>query len=642
MPQYGKILSAHKGACGLDRRNGGQAWQNGTLYDAYNYFGSRADGDATVFKVWAPNARSVRVIGEFCSWNTDEAPWLSPVGGGVWSVRVSINGCGIGGLYKYIIEGADGSVVWKADPFALYAEVRPGTASRVWDVSTYQWHDDVHMKNRRSLGGPHNIYEVHAGSWRRHEDGSFYTWYELADSLVPYLADMGYTHLELMPVTEHPFDGSWGYQVTGFFSPTSRYGEPQGLMYLIDKCHCAGIGVILDWVPGHFCRDTHGLGRFDGTALYESGDMPGWGTYKFNYGRGEVRSFLISSALFWLEVYHADGLRVDCVSSMLYLNFGVDDPARKVFNERGGEENLEAVSFLQTLNTVIGQRVPGAAMFAEESSAWPLVTYPPEKGGLGFHYKWDMGWMNDTLRYVSEDFDWRRDKHSLLTFSMMYAFSENFILPLSHDEVVHGKRSLIGRMPGDWWRQFAGARLLQLYAACHPGGMLNFMGNEFAQFIEWREYEQLEWFLLEHDTHAGMQRFVRTLNHLYRKEKALWEVDNSWDGFEWIDADNAAQGILSFVRRAKDGSRILCVLNFRPESREGFRLGVPAAGRWKEILSSDDTNFGGSGKVNPRTMHTQKVPAHGREQSLVITVPPLGGTLIKYTGEIVHARKRRI
>ena len=552
-----------------------------------------------------------------------------------------VPGARAGQLYKYIIESADGSVVWKADPFALAAEVRPGTASRIHTLS-YNWTDGEWMAGRRALGGPRNIYEVHAGSWRRHPDGSFYTWYELADSLVPYIRDMGYTHLELLPVTEHPFDGSWGYQATGFFAATSRFGEPEGLMHLIDECHRAGIGVILDWVPGHFCRDTHGLGRFDGTALYESGDMPGWGTYKFNYARNEVRSFLISSALFWLEEYHADALRVDGVSSMLYLNFGVDDPARKKYNERGGEEDLAAVAFLQTLNTVIGKRVPGAATYAEESSAWPLVTYPPEKGGLGFHYKWDMGWMNDTLRYMSIDFDGRKYNHGLLTFSMMYAFSENYILPLSHDEVVHGKRSLIGRMPGDWWRQFAGARLLPLYAACHPGGMLSFMGNEFAQFIEWRDYEELEWFLLQNATHAGVQAFIRELNHVYRAEKALWEIDNSWDGFDWIDADNNEQGILSFVRKAKDGSAVLCVLNFRPESHESFRLGVPLAGAWQEILSSDDTRFGGSGKTNPRRLHTKKIPSHGRDASLVLTVPPLGGTLIKYIGETTHARKRRV
>ena len=631
-------ISIKGGSFSLDAYCPEQAWIDGVNYDAQKLFGAHAAPGGVSFCVWAPNARSVRVTGDFCSWS-DGAHWLSRNRFGVWHGFVP--GACAGQLYKYIVEGADGSVVWKADPFALAAEVRPGTASRIHTLS-YDWTDGEWMANRRALGGPRNIYEVHAGSWRRHPDGSFYTWYELADALVPYIKDMGYTHLELLPVTEHPFDGSWGYQTTGFFAATSRFGEPEGLMHLIDACHRAGIGVILDWVPGHFCRDAHGLGRFDGTALYESGDMPGWGTYKFNYARNEVRSFLISSALFWLEEYHADALRVDGVSSMLYLNFGVDDPARKKYNERGGEEDLAAVAFLQALNTVIGRRVPGAATYAEESSAWPLVTYPPEKGGLGFHYKWDMGWMNDTLRYLSIDFDGRKYNHGLLTFSMMYAFSENYILPLSHDEVVHGKRSLIGRMPGDWWRQFAGARLLPMYAACHPGGMLSFMGNEFAQFIEWRDYEELEWFLLQHATHAGVQAFIRALNHIYRAEKALWEIDNGWDGFDWIDADNSEQGILSFVRKAKDGSAILCVLNFRPESHEGFRLGVPFAGAWQEILSSDEERFGGSGKTNPRRLHTKKVPSHGRDVSLVLTVPPLGGTLIKYTGETTHARKRRV
>ena len=615
-----------------------KAWTDGTLYDAQRILGSHIEPDGVSFAVWAPNARSVRVTGDFCAWR-DDAHWLERGESGIW--RGFVPGACAGQLYKYVVEGADGSVVWKADPFALYAEPRPGTASRIHALS-YTWSDGDWMKNRTALGGPRNIYEVHAGSWRRHPDGRFYTWYELADALVPYLRDMGYTHLELLPVTEHPFDGSWGYQATGFFAATSRFGEPEGLMHLIDECHRAGIGVILDWVPGHFCRDAHGLGRFDGTPLYESGDMPGWGTYKFNYTRNEVRSFLISSALFWLEEYHADALRVDGVSSMLYLNFGVDDPARKKYNAKGGEEDLDAVAFLQTLNTVIGTRVPGAATYAEESSAWPLVTYPPEKGGLGFHYKWDMGWMNDTLRYMSIDFDGRKYNHGLLTFSMMYAFSENYILPLSHDEFVHGKKSLIGRMPGDWWRQFAGVRLLPMYAACHPGGMLSFMGNEFAQFIEWRDYEELEWFLLQYETHAGVQRFIRELNHTYRREKALWEIDNGWDGFDWIDADNNEQGILSFVRKAKDGSAVLCVLNFRPESHESFRLGVPLAGAWQEILSSDDTRFGGSGKTNQRRLHTKKIPSHGRDASLVLTVPPLGGTLIKYIGETTHARKRRV
>ncbi len=612
-------------------------WQNGKLCDAWSVMGAHPGDSGTNFSLWAPNALSVRVTGDFCAWSGEGRPLVRDEFG-IWHGH--LDDAREGMLYKYIVEGCDGRTVWKADPFGLSGEARPGTASRIRTLR-HDWQDYEWMNSRRSLQGPRNIYEVHAGSWRRHADGSFLSWDELRAELVPYLRDMGYTHLELLPVMEHPYDGSWGYQCTGYYAVTARFGEPEGLMRLIDDCHRSGIGVILDWVPGHFCRDDPGLGRFDGTPLYESGDMPGWGTYKFNFDRGEVRSFLISSALFWLQVYHADGLRVDGVSSMLYLNFGLEDKSLHRFNVHGGEEDLGAVSLLQEVNTLVGQLCPGTATYAEESSAWPLVTKPASEGGLGFHYKWDMGWMNDTLRYMSEDFDWRREKHSLLTFSMMYAFSENYILPLSHDEVVHGKRSLIGRMPGDWWRQFAGARLLQMYAAAHPGGMLNFMGNEFAQFIEWRDYEQLEWFLLDYDTHAGVHRFVRELNGLYRREKALWDDDHSWDGFQWIDADNTEQGILSFFRKSRDGEIILCVLNFRPESREHWRLGVPVYGWWKEILSSDETRFGGSGKVNRRPMRSAKIPANGKEQSLLITVPPLGGTFIKLTGEIEHAARKK-
>ena len=604
-----------------------EAFAAGKLYDAWTILGSHPQEDGTVFAVWAPSAHRVAVTGDFCFWN-GEGVQLEKNYHGVW--RGFVPEAREGQLYKYIVEGADGITRWKADPFALGGEMRPGTSSRIIALR-HDWQDRQWMNDRRSLEGPRNIYEVHLGSWRRHEDGSFYSWDDFCRELVPYVADMGYTHVELLPVTEHPLDGSWGYQVTGYFAATARFGDPEGLMRLIDCFHRSGIGVILDWVPGHFCRDDHGLGMYDGTHLYDAGDMPGWGTYKFDYERYEVRSFLISSALFWLQVYHADGLRVDGVSSMLYLNFGIEDPSRKTYNVNGGEDNLGAISLLREVNDAVGRLVPGTATCAEESSAWPLVTYPPEKGGLGFHYKWDMGWMNDTLRYMSEDFDARREKHGLLTFSMIYAFSENYILPLSHDEVVHGKRSLIGRMPGDWWRQFAGARLLQMYAAAHPGGMLNFMGNEFAQFIEWRDYEPLEWKMLAYPTHKGVQSLVRELNWLYRRDKALWENDHDWDGFRWIDADNSEQGILSFLRCSRDGEVILCVMNFRPESREHWRIGVPRAGEWTELLNSDEKRFGGSGKTNPEPLRTVRTPCHGQKQSLRITVPPLGGTLIKLT-----------
>ena len=604
----------------------------GRLYDAWTILGAHPREDGTAFAVWAPSARRVSVTGDFCFWNGEGVP-LEKNYHGVW--RGFVPEAREGQLYKYIVEGEDGVTRWKSDPFAFSCELRPGTSSRITALR-HEWGDERWMADRRSLEGPRNIYEVHLGSWRRHEDGSFYSWDDFCRELVPYVRDMGYTHIELLPVMEHPLDGSWGYQVTGYFAVTSRFGEPDGLMRFVDCCHQNGVGVILDWVPGHFCRDDHGLGMFDGTHLYDAGDMPGWGTYKFDYERWEVRSFLISSALYWLQVYHADGLRFDGVSSMLYLNFGIEDPAQKKYNINGGDENLGAISLLREVNDAVGRLVPGAATCAEESSAWPLVTYPPETGGLGFHYKWDMGWMNDTLRYMSEDFDQRREKHGLLTFSMVYAFSENYLLPLSHDEVVHGKRSLIGRMPGDWWRQFAGARLLQMYAAAHPGGMLSFMGNEFAQFIEWRDYEPLEWKMLAYPTHEGMQRFVRELNLLYRREKSLWDNDRDWDGFRWMDADNSEQGILSFIRRSRDGEMMLCVMNFRPESRERWRVGVPRGGEWTELLNSDDERFGGSGKTNPAPLHSVRTPCHGQRQSLRITVPPLGGTLIKLTAPLKY------
>ncbi len=601
-----------------------EKWNSGALRDAWRCFGARIGEGGAAFTLWAPNARSVRVTGDFCGWGPGTS--LERGEGGVWQGFAPL--AGEGSLYKYIVTGADGTERWKADPFALWAEERPGTASRIHRPA-HRWRDEKWMRARRSLSAPRNIYEVHAGSWRRRADGSFLSWEELAEQLVPYVKDMGYTHIELLPVMEHPLDASWGYQVTGFFAATSRYGAPEGLMELVDRCHESGIGVILDWVPGHFCRDAHGLGRFDGTALYEGGDHPQWGTYKFNFASPQVRSFLLSSAFFWLREYHADGLRVDGVSSMLYLNFGVGDAAQKRRNSLGGEEDLDAVSFLRAFNEAVGRECPGAFTVAEESSAWPLVTYPPEDGGLGFHYKWDMGWMNDTLRYMETDFPARRENHRLLTFSMMYAFSENFLLPLSHDEVVHGKKSLIGRMPGDWWRQFAGARLLQLYTLCHPGGKLSFMGSEFAQFIEWREYEALEWFLLDYPTHAAFRDFVRTANRLYLRKKPLWERDHGWDGFQWLEPDDEGNGLLAFRRTDGAGKSVLCVLHFRPETLFRWRLGVPESGEYAELLSSDDAAFGGSGQTNPGVLRAEAVPCQGQPWSVEITVPPLGGTLIE-------------
>ena len=615
------------------------------------HFTRENGADGVRFAVWAPGVRSVRVVGEFTSWQPGEC-WLRHVSGGVWAGFVP--GVAEGALYKYLIETAAGELLYKADPCAFAAELRPGTASRAVKLTGYRWRDGDWMaarKGRDHFREPLNIYEVHLGSWRQHDvprageqdvpPGAFYTYRELADTLVPYAKDMGYTHIELMPVMEHPLDGSWGYQVTGYFAATSRYGGPKDLMYLIDRCHRAGLGVILDWVPGHFCRDSHGLGRFNGEKLYEDQDHVQWGTYTFDFGRGEVRSFLLSSAVFWLERFHADGIRVDGVTSMLYLNYGVDDPARQRRNRNGGEENLEAVELLRQFNRTVGEQFPGVFTAAEESTAWPMVTKPPEQGGLGFHYKWDMGWMNDTLRYLQTDFPWRPGAHEKLTFSMMYAFSENFILPLSHDEVVHGKCSLIGRQPGDYWRQFAGLRLLALYQMTHPGGKLNFMGNEFCKFIEWRFYEWLEWFLLDYDHHRQHQEFIRQLNRLYRAEPSLWQREHGWDGFEWIDPDDRADSILSCARRGEKDDVTLVVINFRTDSHFGFRLGAPEPGRWREIFNSDEERFGGSGlHYNPGVLRTEKIPANGRAQSLTLTVPPLGGVILRWDGGALEPEPR--
>jgi 1,4-alpha-glucan branching enzyme len=477
-----------------------------------------------------------------------------------------------------------------------------------------------------------NIYEVHLGSWKRHEgEDGFYTYRELAKELVPYVKEMGYTHVEILPVMEHPLDASWGYQVPGYYAPTARHGEAKDFKYLVDEFHRAGIGVILDWVPGHFCPDDQGLRDFNGGMLYECEIHPDWGTYKFDFGRPQVRSFLYSNAMYWFDEYHADGIRVDGVSSMLYLNFGVSDRSKMKFNKYGDEGNLEAMDFLKELNYMVGTQLPGRITIAEESTAWPMITWPPEKGGLGFHYKWSMGWMHDTLDYMACDFPWRSDNHNKLTFSMTYAYSENYILPLSHDEVVHGKRSLIGRMPGDIWRQFAGIRLLAMYQMTHPGKKLNFMGYEIGQFIEWREYEGLEWFLLEYDNHAKYQTFIKTLNALYKEHPSLWENDTNWEGFQWIDPDNRNQNTLSYLRRSpgKDGELLICVLNMGVEAFDEYEIGVPEPGYYKEIINSDDVKFAGSGRVNTRQIRAKKKPMHGMPYSIKIKMPVVGGTIFE-------------
>ena len=610
-------------------------FNQGSYYHSYRLFGAHPVSGGVRFTVWCPGARDVSVIGDFSGWN---ARPLSPQGKtGVWSAVIPE--ASAGQLYKYRITTAAGEILDKSDPYAFSAELRPGTASRIVSLDGYHW-GDGHWRaarKQKKSAGPMNIYEVHLGSWKQQEhtedpNRAFLTYRQLAEQLVPYARDMGYTHLELMPVMEHPFDGSWGYQVTGFFAPTSRYGSPEDFMYFVDQAHRNGLAVILDWVPGHFCRDSHGLGRFNGEMLYEAADHPEWGTYKFDFARSEVSGFLLSSALYWLHVYHADGLRVDGVTSMLYLNFGIPDWDKdaKVFNEYGTEENLAAIDFIRKLNDVVHTYAPGAIMIAEESSAWPHVTGSTASGGLGFDYKWDMGWMNDTLNYCKADFPYRPGCHNMLTFSMAYNFSEQFILPLSHDEVVHGKKSLMGRMPGDYWRQFAGLRLLALYQITHPGGKLSFMSTEYGPFIEWREYESLEWFLLDYPSHKAHQGYVATLNHIYKNAPALWQDDHSWEGFHWLDADDAAQCILLFRRTGRVKNQALTVLlNFRPDVYDGFRVGVPSPGEYQEVFNSDWSEFGGSGVCNPKPLKAEKVPCHGEKYSVKVQVPPIGGLILR-------------
>ena len=631
---------------------------NGTWYRSYDKLGAHpasADGaDGYHFAVWAPNVRSVSVIGDFNDWD-ESAFYLSRSSSGdVW--EGFIPGVKAGQLYKYLLVSHDGEKIYKADPYAFFSELPPGTASITADISGYAWKDGDYMAeraNRPLLKSPLNIFEVHLGSWKRHgnepqgeprEDGTwpgpgdpfpaqrgtYYSYDDLSRELVAYVKKMGYSHIEVLPLSEHPFDGSWGYQSTGYYAPTSRYGNPKQLMHFIDACHKAGIGVIMDWVPGGFCADAHGLASFNGEMLYEHEIHPNWGTHKFDFSRGQVRSFLVSNALYWVETYHIDGIRMDGVSSMLYMNFGIDDPSQKRFNKYGTEEALDASAFIRQTNSTMGQLHPDVMMIAEESTAWPLVTYPPEDGGLGFHFKWDMGWMNDTLHYMQTDFPWRPGNHRLLTFSTMYQFNENFVLPLSHDEVVNGKCSLVTRMPGDQWRQFAGLRALAFYQMTHAGGKLNFMGNEIGQYIEWRYYEGIEYFLTEYDAHRDQQVFVGELNKFYKKNPALWQRGYESSGFEWIDADNSDQSIISFIRRGDDPKDDLVILiNFDVNAHENFRLGVPEWGVYAEKFNSDAAEFGGSGVLNEGRLRCEDVAWNGREQSVVLRIPPLAGIVLK-------------
>lgn len=583
------------------------------------------------FCVWAPNAKGVSVVGEFNDWDPDKNP-MEPHEGGLFVAYVKE--AKHGDMYKYLIHGYDGQDYYKADPFAFYSELRPGTASRVYDLADYDWTDEKFLKKRARTNlqrRPVSIYEMHLGSWRQHEDGSFFTYRETADELVPYLKKMGFTHVEVMPLTEHPFDGSWGYQVTGYYSVTSRYGTPEDFMYMVDKLHEAGIGVILDWVPAHFPRDAHGLRRFDGTALFEhenpmQGEMPQWGTMLFNYGRPEVQSFLVSSAMFFMDVYHIDGMRIDAVSSMLYLNFCKED-GQYVPNKYGGTENLEAIAFIKKLNSVLLTNYPGIMMIAEESSAYPLVTKPPYDGGLGFTFKWDMGFMNDSLKYMETDHLFRKYKHNNLTFSMQYAFSENYILPFSHDEVVHGKHSMVDKMFGDYWQKFASLRAFYGYIFAHPGKKHLFMGDEFAQFIEWNFAKELDWFLLDYDSHRTMQTYMKKLNAFYQKHRAFYDIEDSWEGFDWITVDDKDNSVIAFMRistpwRGKV-QKIVSVTNFTPVVHYDYKIAMPTTGVLREILNSDDPSFGGSGVKNLPEIEVTADPFHGREASASITLPPL-------------------
>ncbi|THE10043.1 1,4-alpha-glucan branching protein GlgB [Bacillus timonensis] len=614
-------------------------FHEGTLIEGYNMLGAHVMShkgiDGVRFSVWAPHARAVAVVGDFNNWNGNANPLERIPNSGVWVGFIPR--LKEGDLYKYEITTANGEKFLKADPYAFYSEVRPNTASIITRLDQYKWNDKKWLNNRDkadSYNNPMLIYELHTGSWKKKEDDSFYTYRELADEVIDYVVEHGFTHIELMPIMEHPFDLSWGYQITGFFSVTSRHGNPLDFMYFVDQCHQKGIGVILDWVPVHFCRDSHGLGRFDGTPLYEHtetkrADRPLWGTYSFDFTKPEIHSFLLSNLAFWMDVYHIDGFRIDAVSSLIYLNH--DNPQQeKLFNQFGGEENLEAIEFIKKANEAIFKRYPGVLMIAEEATDYPLVTAPTSEGGLGFNYKWNMGWVNDVLKYMQLHPSDRRYHHNLLTFSFFYAFSENFILPFSHDDVVHGKKSLLDKMPGDYWQKFANLRLLYGYLMTHPGKKLLFMGGEFGQFSEWKELEELDWMLLDYDSHAKLQAYYKELQHFYHMNMSLWRLDHEQEGFEWIDPDNHGQSVITFIRHGKrKGDYSIIVCNFSSEVYENYRIGVPSTGSYIEMFNSDSVDFGGSGQINAAAITVEKTSAHNQPYSMTIKVPPLAISIFR-------------
>ena len=619
-----------------------EVFHTGDSVRAYDFLGAhlvnRNDENGVVFRVWAPTARSVSVAGDFNNWN-NEANYMYNIGYGVWEVFVE--GVKEFCTYKYCIESEYGDRLMKADPYAFHAQTRPGQASVVYDIESYSWNDSEWFNKRKEnniSSSPMNIYEIHAGSWRKYPDGNFFNYQKLADELIPYLKEMHYTHVQLMPIMEYPYDGSWGFQTTGYYAPTSRYGTPSDFMAFVDKLHGEGIGVILDWVPSNFPTDDFGLARFDGSPLYESNDpktskRDSWGTCLFNYARFEVTSFLVSCAMFWLDKYHIDGLRIGALSSMLYLDYGKTEGEWEP-NKFGGKENLDAVDFVKRLNTAVHMYHPDVMMFAEENTSWPKLTHKIEDGGLGFDFKWNMGWMNDMLHYMSLNSMWRPFNHDSLTFSFYYAFSEKFLLPISHDEVSHGKGSLIKQMPGKYDEQFAGVRAFITYMYAHPGKKLVFMGTEIGQFDEWNHEEAIQWDLLEFEKHKKLRTFFKELNKFYLDCKPLYELDTVWKGFDWIHHDDYTNSVIAFKRTDKNGDEIVSVCNFQPIRRDEYCIGVPKYGLYDEVFNSDEERFGGSGVVNGNNIKTEVMKIHGFDQGLSLTLPPLSVIYLRCAKEL--------
>ena len=624
-------------------------FHEGTAISAYEFMGAHAttrDGvSGYMFRVWAPRALAVSVVGDFNFWDVNAHP-MEKITDGIWECFLP------GGqpydAYKFAVTGADGVLRYKADPYAFHAETRPGTSSKLYTIDGYQWGDGAWLEHRHShqvYSAPLNIYEVHLGSWRRRENGDFIDYRDLARQLAPYVKELGFNYVELLPITEYPLDDSWGYQCTGYFAPTSRYGTPEDFMFFVDYMHQQGIGIILDWVPAHFCKDEHGLYEFDGTRCYEyedlrKGEHAAWGTRVFDYARPEVKSFLLSSVAFWLKEYHIDGIRVDAVASMLYLDYDRPD-GQWVANKYGGKEHLEAIDFLREMNKTAFTVNPDALMVAEESTAWPLVTKPAEVGGLGFNLKWNMGWMNDMCHYLKMDPWFRQGNHKDITFSMFYAFSENYILPLSHDEVVHMKGSVLGKMPGDMWQKFAGVRGFYAYTLAHPGKKLSFMGVELGTEKEWAFDKSLDWELLEQEPNRQLHQYIKDINRFYLEQSPLWEIDFDWEGFQWLVSDDNHNNVVVFLRRDKTGNELVCAINFSPNTYEDYRFGCPPVREYVEVFNSDRPEYGGSGVVNAAPCKVSWKESHGMESSVAIRIPPFGAVFLKGQGKMRAKPKPR-